>query len=177
MQDGEEGFMVRRAISLSVVCLAVAMLVAVPARADWLDGAFDDDIAESGSPAITLGADGVLLVLPVATLLKAHSAGITTAGAVAQLVQRYGPKCSDILDLNRPHRHLKVQLFLSSPVELEDSPERVQGEILDTLKTAKTKPLPRVDNLFVPADEATELFIDYVPTRQVDCVQPGTDDS
>jgi hypothetical protein len=84
MQDGEEGFMVRRAISPSVVCLAVAMLVAVPAPADWLDSVFGDDIAETGSPAITL-----------------------------------------------------------------DTLEHVQGEILDTLKTAKTKPLPRVDNLIV----------------------------
>jgi len=169
--------MVRRAIFPSAFSLAVAMLVAVPARADWLDRAVGDDVTETGGPAVTLGADGVLLVLPLATLEKAHRAGVTTADVVTQLVQRYGPSCSDILDLNRPHRHVKVQLFLSRPMALEDAPERVQGEILDALKTAKTRPLPRVDNLFVTADDATELFIDYVPARQVKCVEPGAENS
>lgn len=169
--------MVRRTTSPSVVSLVLALLVAAPARADWLESAYGEDVAETGGPAITLSADRVLLVLPLATLQKANNAGVTTAEAVKQFVQRYGPSCSDVLDLNRPHRHVKVQFFLSRPVALEDAPEPVLGEILDALKTAKTKPLPRVDNLFVTADDGTEFFIDYVPTHQVECVEPGAENS
>ncbi len=151
------------------------MLVAAPAQADWLENAFGDDVAGTGGPAITLDGTGILLVLPEATLRQAHTAGVTTADAVKLLVQRYGQHCSDVLDLDGPHRHVKVQLFLSKPVALEDAPEPVQGEILDALKTAKTKPLPRVDGLFVTADEPTEFFIDYVPARRASCVEPGAE--
>jgi hypothetical protein len=153
---------------------AAALLVAAPARADWLERAWRDDVvAETGTPAITLSAGGILLVLPEAALQEAHAAGVTTADAARLFVQRYGQHCSDILDLDRPHQHVKLRLFLLRPVALEDAPERVQGEILDTLKTAKTKPLPRVRNLYVTADDSTELFIDYVPARKASCVQPG----
>lgn len=147
------------------------MLAAASAQADWLEGAFDDDVAETGGPSITLGAAGILLVLPEATLQKAQAAGITTADAVKLFMERYGQHCSDILDLGRRYRHVRVQLFLSKPVVLEDAPESVQGEILDTLKTAKTKPLPRIGNLFITSDEPAEFFIDYVPARRASCVQ------
>jgi hypothetical protein len=169
----EERPMLRRATSLAYV--AATILIAAPAQADWLESAFGDDVAATGGPAITLDGSGILLVLPEATLQKAHRAGVTTADAVKLLVQRYGQHCSDVLDLDGPHRHVKVQLFLSKPVALEDAPERVQGEILDTLKTAKRKPLPRVDSLFVTADDPTELFIDYVPEHRASCVEPGAE--
>lgn len=154
--------------------LAAALLAAAPANADWLERAFSGEVvAETGHPAITLGAAGILLVLPEATLQEAHAAGVNTPDAVRLFVQRYGQHCSDVLDLDRSHRHVKVLLFVLRPVALEEASERVQGEILDALKTAKTKPLPRVDSLFVAADEATELFVDYVPERKASCVQPG----
>jgi hypothetical protein len=162
-------------LAASLAGFAAAMLVAASAHADWLDSAFDDDVAATGGPAITLNAAGILLVLPEATLQKAHTAGVTTADAVKTFVQRYGQHCSDVLDLDLPHRHVKVQLFLSKPVTLEDASEGVQAEVLDTLRTAKTKPLPRVDGLFVTADEPTEFFFDYVPARRASCVQPGAE--
>jgi len=98
---------------------------------------------------------------------------VAPAEAARLLVQRYGQRCSDVLDLDRPRAHLRVQVFLQRPVALEDASERVQGEILGVLKTAKTKPLPRVARLFAVTDAPAEIFIDYVPQRHARCVIPG----
>lgn len=159
----------------TVAGLAVLLLLAAPAHADWLERALSDGDIETDGPAVTLGDAGILVVVPEAMVQDAHAAGLSTADAVTRIVQRYGQHCSDVLDLDQPHRHVKVQLFLSRPVALEDAPERVQGEILETLKTAKAKPLPRVDDLFVTADEPVDLFIDYVPQRRARCRQPGAE--
>ncbi len=161
----------------TAVVLAAAMVAAIPARADWLERAGSDEAAaEMGAPAFTLNGAGILLVLPEGTLAEAHAAGRSSREAVELLVERYGQHCSPLLDLDRPHAHLHVQLFLQKPVALEDAPDRVQGEILDALK-AKTsgKKLPHVKNLFVADDASTELYIDYVPTRRANCVVPGAE--
>jgi hypothetical protein len=92
---------------------------------------------------------------------------------VRRFVARYGQHCSAGLDLDRPHPHLRVQLFVQKPVALEDAGESVQGEILDALKAAKTKKLPRVARLFAVTDAPAEIFIDYVPQRHARCVIPG----
>ena len=159
------------------VLLAAALIAATPAKADWLERAGSDELAAvAGSPAITLNDTGVLLVLPEATLDEAHAAGRTTREAVELLVQRYGQHCSETLDLDRPHEHLRVQLFLQKPVALEDAPERVQGEVLAALKAkTRTKKLPRVESLFVTADDSAEFFIDYQPARKATCIQPGAE--
>ncbi len=155
--------------------LLAATLVAAPAPAAvWLERAWGDSaVGETGTPAITLNDSSILLVLPEATLVEAHAAGVSTSDAVRQFVMRYGPHCAGNLDLDRPHQHLKVQLFVEKAVPLEEASERVQGEVLDALKSAKMKPLPRVENLFVVADEHADFFIDYVPERHVRCVRPG----
>jgi hypothetical protein len=152
--------------------VAALLLAAAPARADWLERAWDEQaIAETGAPAITLGLDGIRVVLPEATLAAAHAAGVSTAEAVQLFVQRYGHHCSDVLDLDHAHRGLRVQVSLLKPVALEDASERVQGEVLATLKAnSKQKRFPRVEQLFVTADESEEVTIDYVPERQAHCV-------
>jgi len=154
---------------------AAAALLAAPAHAaDWLEQAWTDEaVGRTGTPAITLGGSAVLLVLPEATLAEAHAAGVSTSDAVRLFVARYGQHCSAGLDLDRPHPHLRVQLFLQKPVALEDAGESVQGEILDALKSAKAKPLPRVERLFAVADAPAEIVIDYVPQRHARCVRPG----
>lgn len=159
---------------------AAALLAATPARADWLERAWDDDAVDrTGAPAITLSASGVLLVLPEATLAEARAAGIGTQQAVELFLRRYGQHCSDILDLDRAHRGVKVELFTSRPVPLEDASEAVQGEVLDALKSAKksakAKRLPHVESLFVVADVPQHLVIDYLPERKASCVRPGDD--
>jgi hypothetical protein len=159
-----------------VKCLvAAAAFLAAPAHAaDWLERAWSDEgVGRTGTPAITLSASAVLLVLPEATLAEAHAAGLSTPEAVRRFVARYGQHCSAGLDLDRPHPHLRVQLFVQKPVALEDAGESVQGEILDALKAAKTKPLPRVARLFAVTDAPAEIFIDYVPQRHARCVIPG----
>lgn len=156
--------------------LFAAMLLAAPAAhaADWLDEAWSDEaIGKSGTPAITLGASAVLLVLPAATLNEAHAQGVSTPDAVRLFLGRYGQHCSAGLDLDRPHPRLRVQLFLQKPVALEEAGERLQSEVLDALKSAKTKKLPRVDRLFAVTDAPDEVVIDYVPQRQAHCVRPG----
>jgi hypothetical protein len=159
---------------LIAVCLAAVIAIVSPATAGWLENAASDDMIDAnGMLAVTLGDAGVLLVVPEAVIREAQAAGIGTPEAVRLLVQRYGQRCSDVLDLDRPHAHLRVQVFLQRPVALEDAAERVQGEILDALKRAKTKPLPHVQNLFVTAEEGSELFIDHVPGRKGQCVRLG----
>jgi hypothetical protein len=161
---------------LIAVCLAAVIAVASPAKADWLERAASDDMIDAnGMLAVTLGDAGVLLVVPEAVIQEAQAAGIGMPEAARLLVQRYGQRCSDVLDLDRPHAHLRVQVLLQRPAALEDASERVQGEILDALKTAKTKPLPRVSNLFATAEERTEIFIDHVPGRKGQCVQLGAE--
>lgn len=160
--------------------LFTALLIAAPAAhaADWLDEAWSDEaVDKAGAPAITLGASAVLLVLPEATLAEAHAQGVSTPDAVRLFLGRYGQHCSASLDLDRPHPNLRVQLFLQKPVALEDAGERLQGEILDALKTAKAKnkakKLPTVEQLFAVTDAPDEVVIDYVPQRQARCVSPG----
>lgn len=161
---------------LIAVCLAAVIAIVSPATAGWLENAASDDMIDAnGMLAVTLGDAGVLLVVPEAVIQEAQAAGIGIAEATRLLVQRYGQRCSDVLDLDRPHAHLRVHVFLQRPVALEDASERVQGEILDALKTAKTKPLAHVQNLFVTAEERAEVFIDHVPGRKGQCVQPGAE--
>ena len=148
-----------------------AVLIAAAAPADWLESAWNDGVAEHGNPSITLNAtQGVLLELPVAVLDAAHAAGVTTEATVKMMLERYAPRCTGILDLDSPQRHLRVQLFLMRPVAIEDADERTQAEVLDALKSAKQKKLPKVSGLFVVDPEGTEVFVDYVPAGKPVCV-------
>jgi hypothetical protein len=152
--------------------VAAAMLIAGPAHANWLDHAWDAQAVEANlAPAITLGAAGVLLVLPQETLDAAHAAGLSTPDAVQQLVERYGQHCSDVIDLDQPHQHLRVQLFIEKRVAFPAAPAGTQGEVRDALKSRQSALPP--DTLAVTPEDSSELFIDYVPARSAHCIAPG----
>jgi hypothetical protein len=163
------------AMMLKPALVAAALsLIALPARADWLDRAWDGDAtARTGAPAITLNNSGVLLVLPEATLAEARAAGVDTHEAVQLFVRRYAQLCSEMLDLDRTHQDVRVTLFTSKPVPLEDASEATQGEILEALKSSGSKKLPRVETLFVVSPEHRDLVINYVPSRKASCIRPG----
>ncbi|HWI27751.1 MAG TPA: hypothetical protein VN668_12330 [Stellaceae bacterium] len=154
-------------------CVALLMLISVPAYADWVDRAWDQHaVEENRMPAITLGETGVLLVLPKETLDEAHQAGLSTPQAAERLLQRYGQHCASVIDLNQPHPHLKVQLFLERRVDFRSAPPTVKEEIGEAL-TAKTGQAEAPDTLSVTSDQSSDFFIDYVPDRTAHCVVPG----
>ena len=155
--------------------LALTLLSAAPAHADWLDDAWtNDSVDRNGGPAVTLNGGGVTLVLPADTLAAARAEGVGTDEAVALFIERYGQHCSDIIDLDHRQK-LSVQLFLSQPVDLDDASETTQQEVGNALKsvTASGKRPPHVKNLFVTEPGARHLTIDYVPSRKASCVKPG----
>ncbi|HUH83039.1 MAG TPA: hypothetical protein VLX85_00425 [Stellaceae bacterium] len=165
------------------------MVAALPAKADWLERAWSDDsVATNGAPAVTLAANGgVLVVLPEATLREAYAAGLDTKTAVSLFLGRWGQRCSDVLDLEQEKKNIKVELFLQRPVALEDVPKAVQGEILSTLlalkkeaakgapKSAKTPPPPPVESVFVVSETHVDFVIDYVPHGKASCRRPGSE--
>jgi hypothetical protein len=172
-----------------MACIVAGTMAAAPARADWLERAWSEEsVMANGDPSVTLGRDGVLLVLPEATLRDAYAAGLDTKAAVRLFLGRWAQRCSDVVDLDQVQSKLKVRLFLQNPVAIEDASEAVQGEILDTLqalkksavkggkKVAKTRVLPRVDNVFVASEDHVDFVIDYFPQGRARCVQPGLDD-
>lgn len=122
-----------------------------PARQAWLEDAWSDEtVDETGGPAVTLEADGsVIVVLPAKTLAAARRAGLSTRAAVARFIERWGQHCSDVLDLDQPHAGLRVVLSLSRAT--------------------------RLPGLFVSDDEEVPLVIDYVPMRRASCAAPGAE--
>lgn len=157
----------------------LTLLAAAPAYANWLDNAWTDGtVGRTGGPAITLGSDGVILVMPAATLVAAHAEGVETQAAVTLFIERYGQHCSDVIDLGRK-QNLRVQLFLSNPVDLNDASEGTQQEVGDALTKISDRPAKRpahVQSLFVTAPEHLDFTVDYMPERKASCVTPGDDD-
>ena len=90
---------------IPAAALALALLLAPPAQASWLD--------DGAGAAITLSPDGVLLVLPEPTLLAARHAGLSTRQAVTEFLERWIQHCSDIADMDQPHAGLRVELSLA----------------------------------------------------------------
>ena len=127
----------------------------------------------NGTPAITFHADSVYVVFPIATLLQAHVEGITTEDAVRAFLERYGQRCSNLIDLNAPHSSLRVRLSLQSPADLGDIDQ--EDEVLFSFRSVylKEKLDPDVPSLFTVSPDHLDLTINYVPTRQVHCVSPG----
>ena len=156
----------------------LTLLAATPAYANWLDDAWTDGTVDrTGGPAITLGGDGVILVMPAVTLAAAHAEGVGTKAAVTLFIERYGQHCSNVIDLNRK-QNLRVQLFLSNPTDLNDASEGTQQEVGDALtKISDRRPKrpPHVQSLFVTAPEHLAFSVDYVPERKASCVTPGDD--
>lgn len=153
---------------------ALLMLIATPAHADWLERAWDAKaVSENRAPAITLGLGGVLLVVDQTTLDDAHAAGLSTPDAVSKLLERYGQHCSDVIDLDRPHRHLRVKLYIAKRVPLREAPARTRSEVRQAARSKGAKAPP--DSLSVTAEHYSELFIDYEPSRNAVCILPGAE--
>jgi len=157
---------------LSAAALAV-LLASGPVRADWLADAWSDQsVRRNGSPAITIGRNSIHVVLPEHTLRQAHAEGMTTERAVGDFLEKYGQRCSGLLDLNARHAALKVKLSLQTRSSFDDIPD---GDAV--LAEMKAEFLKRYSDrgspvLFTVAPDHVELTIDYVPTRQVRCVAP-----
>lgn len=164
---------------IAYVVFGLTLLAAVPAHANWLDDAWTDaTVDRTGGPAITLGNDGVILVMPAVTLAAAHAEGVGTKAAVTLFIERYGQHCSDVVDLDRK-QNLHVQFFLSKPVDLNDASEGTQqevGEALTKISDRRVKRPAHVQSLFVVAPEHVDFTVEYVPERKASCVTPGDDD-
>ncbi|MBX6322990.1 MAG: hypothetical protein IRY94_14265 [Rhodospirillaceae bacterium] len=125
----------------------LACLVPTCAQAGWVDDIWTDEVTRStGSPAITINADGSVAVVLQQEFLD--RAGLDVTDAARAFLQHFGPRqCSHLLDLNRPHPGLVVNVYLES-----GNGERT-----------------------VVGTRSMRLTIDYVPSRQVRCVTPGGD--
>ena len=161
-------------LTLSTAALALAILAGSgPARADWLGDAWSEQaVRRNGSPAITIGRNSIHVVLPEPTLRQAHAEGMTTERALGQFLEKYGQRCSGLLNLNERHASLKVKLSLQTPTSFDDIPDG--DEVLTEMKAEFLKRYSDRGSpaLFTVAPEHIELTIDYVPTRQVRCVAP-----
>jgi hypothetical protein len=143
------------------------------AHANWLDDAWSEkSIRINGNPAITIHGDSIYVVLPTATLLQAHYEGVATEDALGDFLERYGPRCSKIVDLNVAHPKLTVALSLQSPGLFEDISEK--DVELTALRNAHSKfgIENDVPHLFTVSRLKLEYSINYVPKRRVRCVTP-----
>ncbi|HZF37161.1 MAG TPA: hypothetical protein VE914_25460 [Candidatus Angelobacter sp.] len=150
-----------------------------PAHADWLDAAWNEDSAgRHGHPAISMSSDAVHVVLPPDLLQQAYDEGLTTERAFGAFRDRYGQRCSGLIDLNAPHRDLKVTLSLETPASLEQLAEADRETVRVAWKAASRG--DRVDEraplLFAVSQVTFSYRIDYVLTRRVRCVAPGDDE-
>lgn len=169
----------RFACHRNIICTAaIAMTAATSAEAaDWLEEVWSDaSVRMNGSPAISLRNDGVTVVLPAAALAEAYDAGLGTETALRDFIERYGPRCSDLLDLNLSHPDLAVGLSLQVPARPEDVPSA--EDVLTALKRASVKYSAGNDLplLFTVSPLTYAYTIDYVPTHQVRCIAPGEGD-
>jgi len=160
---------------LFVTTVALEMLVGAGiAHADWIDDAWSEDSARvNGNPAVSISGDTIYLALPSATLQQAYDAGLSTKDALHRFLDRHGQRCSQLIDLNFPHPHLRVMLSLQDGTPFENLPEG--DEVLGALKRAYLRyhtdgssPL-----LFTVSPVKFEFSINYVPTRRVRCIAPG----
>lgn len=159
---------------IKLAILLASILSATAAQADWLDHAWREDaVNPGGRPAVTLTADGVVLVLPNGTLDEAREAGVSTQDAVRMFIERYRQPCSDVVDLNRPQPKLKVRLLVSRWVPFEGASSRVQDDVFSGTGAAKEAELPHRKSLFVVDEAYTDYVIDYAPTWRAACVRAG----
>ena len=93
--------MARRTLLSVSFALALTLVEFGTARADWLDDAWGEDRVEmTGNPAITIYGDTIDIVLPTATLYRAYEEGLTTQDILDVFLDRYGQRCSGMVDLN-----------------------------------------------------------------------------
>jgi hypothetical protein len=143
------------------------------AASDWLDDAWSDEsVRINGNPAISIQSDSISVVLPTATLAAAYEEGVSTENIVRSFLDRYGQRCSDLIELNITHPNIRVELSLQSPTRFEGIPAK--DEVLTTLKNVYIN--HRAGNdiplLFTISPVKYEYWFDYVPTRQVHCIKP-----
>lgn len=148
-------------IWIAIAAILILLLIGAYEKAHaatWLDEAWSDEtVAQTGGPAVTLNQDGVILVLPVATLKAAIASGLSVKDAVRVFLERYAQPCSDVLNMNEPHKGLSVALSLARPAN-------VDGIEIGGIQIPGT--------LFVTDDEEEHFVIDYAPEKKVHCVVP-----
>jgi hypothetical protein len=161
----------------AAILIAFALGGARSAIADWLDDAWSDDSVQiNGNPAITISGDVIHVTLPAATLRQAHQQGLSTKEALVAFIDRYGQRCSHLLNLNLPHPGLKVALSLQVPSTLDVASG--EAKELEALTRAYLKQHEEIDLplLFLVSPGEVEYSIDYVPMRRVRCVAPTDDE-
>jgi hypothetical protein len=159
---------------LSAAVLALAAFAAsTGARADWLSDAWSaESVRRNGNPAVTIGRDGIHVVLPASTLRQAHEEGVTTEQALGDFLEKYAQRCSGLLNLNAPQPNLKVRLSLQNPAS--------SGEVFEdnaVLAELMTEYLQRRGEtgstvLFTVSPGHVEYSIDYAPKRLTRCGAP-----
>jgi hypothetical protein len=174
------------------VVLAVPVLLSLltPAEADWLEDAWSSKVtALHGTPAITVHPDGVSVVLPAATLDQALAEhGLTQADVLRAFLNRYGPQCSHVLNLNAARPNLKVELQIEAAMLPSDASAATLDEMTTAMETvevpsapndgAKIKAkdrraqIPHIAQAFRTLPERSQFSIDYAPEKIVHCVAP-----
>jgi hypothetical protein len=164
--------MMRLRHSLTALVLATAVGTGV-ARADWLGDTWSKESVMNGDPAIGITDSVIRVVLPSATLDQAYAEGLSTEDVLGAFLDRYGQRCSHLIDLNVPHRDLKVELWLQNRTRLEDVSNK--DDVLAALRDAyrAQRPDDETPLLFVVSPVHFDYTIDYVPARRVRCVAPG----
>jgi len=149
------------------------------AHADWLDSAWNEDWAgRHGHPSISMSSGARHVVLPAVLLQQVYDESLTTVQALGAFLDRFGQRCSGLIDLNAPHRDLKVTLSLKTPASLQQLTE----EDRDTLRTAWEAAYPsdrteeHIPLLFAVSPVSFGYGIDDLPTRRIRCVAPGDDE-
>jgi len=144
------------------------------ASADWLAWSSD---APNGSPAITLNANGAVVVtLSDTTLAAAAASGLAEAAAVRTFLARWAPHlCSAIMDMNAPHPGLAVDLLIEHQVALEDFDQSTLGSAADLLNErlhAGPRAVPRIERAFAVDPHRRSMVIDYAPEKPIKCRDP-----
>jgi hypothetical protein len=168
-------------LMLTIILVALAGIEL--ARADWLDDAWGDrSPALHGNPAITVHPDGVSVVLPAAALDEAVSQrGMTRRDALRAFLDRYGPQCSSVLDLNTAHPNLAVELQIQGATSLHELPAESVDEMSAAMETIDIPPskdtdkdrrgqIPRIDQVFTTSPDRFDFSIDYVPDKIAHCI-------
>jgi hypothetical protein len=126
--------------------LVFLLALVAPAQADWLGDIWS---TRSGSPAISLNADGVSVTMPQDAMMAAHAAGLSVEQTVGAFLGRYASRmCSEIADMNAS-REFTVHL-------------RVMNEV----------PSPFRGQAFVVDPDDVDVVINYRPEHRAVCIDP-----
>ena len=172
-----------RVTSLAILGLLLCSNAA--ARADWIGDAWNEDgalVGTYGNPSITVGPDGISIVLTEATLDAAGAANLSPTQTIAAFLGRYGPRfCNSLFDFNVARKNMRVELLIQHSMPLEATSETTGSEVRATMKNLKklggSEGLHAVgDNVFEVDFKGKYYEIDYVPsaTDPSHCSTPHT---